>query len=138
MRRVILDAGPLVAWFCPRDEHHSWDRRVFAELAPGSLVCEAVLTEVCHLILKEGINQVRVIESAAAGRLIPVSLSNELSIIANFLTRYADSPMDFAYACVLRLAELHPQAAICTVDSQFRFFRKNARDPLQLIAPFAS
>ena len=138
MRRVILDAGPLVAWFCPRDEYHSWARRIFSELAPGSLVCEAVLTEVCHLILKEGVSQVSVIESAAAGRLIPVSLSNELSTIATFLKHYADSQMDFADACVLRLAEMHPQAAICTVDSQFRFFRKNTRDPLSLIAPFAS
>jgi uncharacterized protein len=138
MRRVILDAGPLVAWFCPRDEHHSWARRIFSELAPGSLVCEAVLTEVCHLILKEGVSQVSVIESAGAGRLIPVSLSHELSTIANFLKRYADSEMDFADACVLRLAEMNPQAAICTVDSQFRFFRKNASQVVPLVAPFSS
>jgi predicted nucleic acid-binding protein len=138
MRRVILDAGPLVAWFCPRDEHHSWARRIFSELAPGSLICEAVLTEVCHLVFKEGVSQVNVVESVAAGGLIPVSLSTELLSVASFLKHYADSQMDFADACVLRLAEMNPQAAICTVDSQFRFFRKNTRDPLLLIAPFAS
>jgi len=38
----------------------------------------------------------------------------------------------------IKPAEMNPQAAICTVDSQFRFFRKNARYPLSLIAPFAS
>jgi len=138
MRKVILDAGPLVAWFCPRDEHFSWARRVFTQLAPGSLVCEAVLTEVCHLVLKEGVSQARVVESVASGRLIPVSLSSELPSIANLLKRYADSPMDFADACVLRLAELQPQAAVCTVDSQFRFFRKNASEAVSLVAPFAS
>jgi predicted nucleic acid-binding protein len=138
MRKVILDTGRLVALLCPRDEHYSWARRVFAELAPGSLICEAVLTEVCHLVAKESVTPGKVVESVAAGRLIAVSLSNELVPIANLLNRYADSPMDFADACVVRLAELHPQAAVCTLDGQFRFFRKNSRDPLLLVAPFSS
>jgi uncharacterized protein len=138
MRRVILDTGPLVAWFCPQDAHNSWARRVFAELAPGSIICEAVLTEVCHLVAKEGIAHSRVIESAAVGRLISVSLSSEFSSIVNLLKCYADSPMDFADACVVRLAELHPLARVCTLDSQFSYFRKNGREAIPLIAPFAS
>ena len=72
MKPVILDTGPLVAWFCSRDEHHTWVRRVFAELAPGSIICEAVLTEVCHLVAKEGIARGDVIRSIARGRLTPV------------------------------------------------------------------
>jgi len=50
MRRVILDTGPLVAWLCPRDQYDQWALGVFTELSPGSLVCEAVLAEACHLV----------------------------------------------------------------------------------------
>lgn len=51
MKPVILDSGPLVAWFCPRDIHHDWAVGVFDQLSSGMLVCEAVLTEVRHLVL---------------------------------------------------------------------------------------
>ena len=37
----IMDTGPLVAWLCPRDEHHQWARGAFAELPAGGIVCEA-------------------------------------------------------------------------------------------------
>lgn len=77
MRPVILDAGPPVAWFCPRDEHHAWTRRVFSELTPGSILCEAVLTKVCHLVAKERIPRGAVVHSLANGRLLHVSLGTE-------------------------------------------------------------
>jgi predicted nucleic acid-binding protein len=44
--------------------------------------------------------------------------------------------MDFADACVVRLAEMHDHLQVCTLDGHFRFFRKNGRDPIALIAPF--
>jgi uncharacterized protein len=138
MKRVILDSGPLVAWFCPRDEHYPWARRIFSELAPGSMVCEAVLAEVCHLVAKEGVTQATVVESIAAGRLNPVSLSNELLPIASLLKRYADAPMDFADACVVRISEIHPDSLVCTTDGHFKFFRKHQRENIALLAPFTS
>jgi predicted nucleic acid-binding protein len=46
--------------------------------------------------------------------------------------------MDFADACVVRLAELNDTLTVCTVDGHFRFFRKNGREPIPLIAPFVS
>src|SRR5437899_1045478 len=116
MSRVILDTGPLVAWFCPRDEHHAWARRLFTQVPPGALVCEAVLTEVCHLVAKEGVPQARVIHSLMRGRVTAVPLSNELLLIGSLLTKYADAPMDFADACVVRLAEMNAQHEVCTVD----------------------
>ena len=138
MKRVILDTGPLVAWFCPRDEHYPWVRRIFTELAPGSLVCEAVLAEVCHLVAKEGVSHATVVESVVAGRLNPVSLSSELPPIAGLLNRYADAPMDFADACVVRLAELHPDSLVCTTDGHFKFFRKNQRESIEILCPFTT
>jgi uncharacterized protein len=136
MKAVILDSGPLVAWYCRKDQHHAWARRVFRDLAPGSLVCESVLTEVCHLVAMQGVSRSEVIKSLLHGRIEAVSLTNELTSIVRLLERYADAPMDFADAFVVRLAELNPLLPVCTVDGQFSFFRKNENEPISLIAPF--
>lgn len=71
MRRVVLDTGPLVAWLCPRDEHYQWVRRAFKAVAPGSLVCEAVLAETCHLVAKESVPRAKVLEFVTRVRLTP-------------------------------------------------------------------
>ena len=47
------------------------------------------------------------------------------------------TPMDFADACVVRLAELHAGGTVCTTDGDFRIFRKNGRESISLLAPFA-
>ncbi len=135
MRRVILDTGPLVAWLCPRDEHHAWVREAFREVAPGSIVCEAVLTEACHLAAKEALSRGRVLEFIRRLRLQVVPLGSELETISHLLNRYADTPMDFADACVVRLAEMFPDTTVCTTDSHFQFFRKRQRDVIPLLAP---
>lgn len=54
------------------------------------------------------------------------------------MERYADTPMDFADACVVRLAELHKEAAVCTTDSHFRIFRQHQSEPISLLAPFGA
>jgi len=131
-----MDTGPLVASFCPRDEHFAWARRAFAQVAPGAIVCEAVLTEVCYLVSKEGVPRAKVIEFVRHGRFSTVSLSDELEPIQTLLARYADTPMDFADACVVRLSELCPQATVCTTDGHFRFFRKHGQEVIPLLAPF--
>ena len=137
MKPVIFDTGPLVAWFCPRDEYHSWARTTFKQIPDGSLICEAVLAEVCHLVAKDGVARGKVLEFVDRGGLVSVPLNSELPVLRELLDRYADAPMDFADACVVRLAEIHTGAAVCTTDRHFQFFRKNTDQPIPLLAPFA-
>jgi hypothetical protein len=138
MKPVILDTGPLVAWFCARDEHHAWARQTFAEISPGGFICEAVIAEVCHLVAKEGIARGRVIEFAERGGLTVFPLGGELPAIRTLLDRYTDTPMAFADACVVRLAELHADLPVCTTDGHFRFFRMHGSEITPIIAPFAA
>ncbi len=138
MKPVIFDTGPLVAWLCPRDKHHAWVRRVFTGIRPGGIVCESVLAEVCHLAAREGIPRGRVIEFILDGGFRVVSLDADLPLIRDLLNRYADTPMDFADACVTRLAELHDGSPVCTTDSDFLIFRKHGSEAIPVIAPFGS
>jgi predicted nucleic acid-binding protein len=136
MKPVIFDTGPMVAWFCPRDEHHAWVRQVFTQIPSGGIICEAVLAEVCHLVARDGIPRGKVLELVERGGFRPAALGGEFPVIRQLLDRYADTPMDFADACVVRLAELHPDSVICTTDGHFKFFRKHQRETIALLAPF--
>jgi len=49
--------------------------------------------------------------------------------------RYVNVPMSLADACVVRLAELHPQSAVLTVDSDFVTYRKNGRQVINVLLP---
>jgi uncharacterized protein len=137
MKGAIMDAGPLVAWLCPRDSHHDWATRVLDGLPSGALVCEAVLAEACHLVAKEGVAPSAVLRLVEQDDLVLVPLGGEITHIRALLDRYADVHMDLGDACVVRLAELHPEATVCTTDTDFRFYRKNEREAIPLLAPFA-
>jgi hypothetical protein len=44
--------------------------------------------------------------------------------------------MDFADACVTRLAEMFENSSVCTVDTDFLVYRRNRRHVIPLVAPF--
>ena len=96
------------------------------------------MAEVCHLAAKDGVARGKVLEFVEQGGLTPVFLGGELPVLRELLNRYADTPMNFADACVVRLAEIYQGSMVCTTDGDFRFFRKNGREPISLLAPFAS
>ena len=137
MNRIIMDTGPLVAWFCPKDSHHDWAIKSLDQVSAGALVCEAVLAEACHLVAKDGVPPSGVLKLVERNDLVLVSLARDVSAIRSLMECYADVPMDFADAAVVRLAELHARATVCTCDGHFRFFRKNSRETIPLLAPFS-
>jgi predicted nucleic acid-binding protein len=96
----------------------------------------AVLAEVCHLVAKDGVPAAAVLKLVEQNDLVLVSLVGEISAIRALMERYIDAPMDFADACVVRLAELYPGAAVCTTDRHFRFFRKSSGEIIEVRAPF--
>jgi uncharacterized protein len=70
------------------------------------------------------------------GDLVLIPLSSEIAAIRSLMKRYADTPMDFADACVTRLAEMHGGSTVCTTDSDFLVYRKNRSETIPLLAPF--
>lgn len=119
MTPTVMDARPLVAWFCPKDEHHAWAEKVFDELPMGVFVCEAVLAEACHLVAKDRVAPSKVLQLVEDNDLSLISLAAEIPRIRDLLTRYADVPMAFADACIVRLAEIHPTASAAFVRTAF-------------------
>jgi len=135
LRGVLLDTGPLVAYFCPTERHHDWAVRQFASFAPPVLTCEPVLAESCFLLARAGVPPTRVLAKLTQGALrIGIAVDKEAGALATLMQHYADLPMSLADACMVRLAEIRP-GPLCTLDSDFRVYRRNGRTPLELIVP---
>jgi uncharacterized protein len=58
-----------------------------------------------------------------------------MGALRKLIHRYRDTPMSLADACIVRMAEIHEQHAILTLDSDFWVYRKHGRVALTLIHP---
>jgi uncharacterized protein len=137
-RGVLLDTGPLVAYFCPSDRFHDWAVSQFANFSPPVLTCEPVLAESCFLLARAGVPATRILAKVAQGVFrIALNVEKEAAAIATLMQRYADLPMSLADACLVRMAENSSSAScpICTLDGDFRVYRRHGRTPLDLIIP---
>ena len=134
--QVIVDTGLLVALLNRRDTHHKWVVQQLADIKPPMLTCEAVLAEATYLTRSVPDARVALIEMLGEGFLtISMSLADQHSAILAMVRRYADVPMSLADACLVRLAELHPQSLVLTLDSDFAVYRKNGRQVIKTISP---
>lgn len=135
---LLVDAGPLVALLSERDRYHQWAKQAFARAAPPTRTCEAVLSEAWYLLRLTRRGQTALLEFVERGLVsIDFALSSELAAVRRLVTRYRDRPISLADACLVRMAELYDEAAVLTLDSDFTIYRKNGRQVIPLIAPFA-
>jgi uncharacterized protein len=135
-KTVLIDSGAIVAALRRRDQHHAWARAHFEAETEPFLTCEAVLSESFFLL-----------ERAYGGRealcgllersiiRADFSLDDQMAETLRLLRRYHDTPMSFADACLVRMAEQFHDAIIFTTDTDFRTYRKNGRQIIPLIMP---
>ena len=136
MSRVIVDAGPLVALLWERDPHHRWMRDTVAGVRQPLLTCEPVIAEAAHLLRRQHGGRVALLELLAKGVItIAFRLDTELSALKGLIERYASVPMSLADACVVRMCELAPDAAVLTLDADFRVYRRDGRHSIPMIRP---
>jgi predicted nucleic acid-binding protein len=136
MTRVLADTGPLVAYFNRRDRWHRWVVEQMATLRPPLVTCEPVLTEACFLIQKAGGKPAEILAWITRGGLeIGVDIESDAAEIARLMTRYRDTPMSLADACLVRLAERIPDCRLLTLDSDFAHYRRSGRHTIPLLTP---
>ena len=134
--RVIIDAGPLVAFLVKEETHHQWVMEQFQRLAAPFLTCEAVLTEAFFLVRKLPRGTAKFFTLINSGLLeIDFSIIAEGPALEKLVQRYANIPMSLADACLVRLAKLHPQAVVFTLDQDFQIYRRDGRQPIPLLMP---
>lgn len=137
MTATLLDAGPLVAYLSDRDKWHTWAVKQFANLRPPLVSCEAVLSEACFLVRRNGggaADVLRLLQRRAFE--IAFNLETEVLAVETLMRRYADTPISLADACLVRLSELHRDCRVLTLDSHFTRYRRHGRQLIPLLAPW--
>jgi uncharacterized protein len=126
MNAVIVDTGPLVAYFDPADADHA---RVHAWFAKSSRrytlhSTEAVLTEASHMLAFDVARQIACLEWSAQVMQLTHLAAHEMTRVTAWMRQYSQVPMDFADATVLWLHRQLASSSILTLDQRgFGVFR---------------
>jgi predicted nucleic acid-binding protein len=133
----IVDAGPLVALLSPNDYQNGWAAEQ-AQAAPTAvLTCDAVISEACFLLKRDGQEADKVFELIEAGFLrSEFDLHAEYRAVRDLMRHYHDMPMSFADACLVRLSETYSDCVVWTLDRDFGVYRRNRRQTIPLVAPW--
>lgn len=136
MIRWLLDTGPLVAFLDARDPDH---QAVVARLHSftGELITtSAVVTESMHFLgdVRNGPRLLTEFLTASSTEIYDLSQPPELSQAVTLMESYSDTPMDYADATLVLLAEAFDVYDILTLDLRgFSTFRTRQGQALRLV-----
>ena len=134
---VVVDPGPLVASLRARDRDHAWTRAQLSSLPPPLATCEAVLSEAFFLLQGVRGGPERLAAFVDRGVVeVRFDFQDERDATLRLLRKYADTPMSFADACLVRMSEVHRDSRILTLDLDFTAYRRNGRERIPLLAPW--
>jgi predicted nucleic acid-binding protein len=133
-RNVLVDAGFIVALLNGRDEHHLWSVAQVPQFATPWHTCEAVLSEVFHLLGSRGLQSMTALIRRKAV-FADFNLADSIEPVLRLLQKYSDVPMSLADACLVRMTEVLPDCVLLTTDSDFRVYRRSGRQTVPCVTP---
>jgi predicted nucleic acid-binding protein len=130
----LVDAGFLVALLSRRDAHHRWAAAQAARLPPPWMTCEAVLSEAFYLLGPGGLGGLASLlhRGALASRYL---FADDMDAVLRLMEKYADVPMSFADACLVRMTETLNDPMLLTTDADFRIYRRHGRQVIPCVLP---
>jgi len=132
----LLDTGPLVSFLASGLEHHEWAVEQWKQMRPPLLTCEPVLTETAFLLKREGRDTDPLFELLERAVIrIALSVQEQKADLRALMRRYRTRPMSLADACLVRLSEIHGDAEVLTLDSDFRIYRRHGNKVITLRMP---
>ncbi len=100
------------------------------------LTCESVISEAWYLLRATDVGRASLLEFLDRGVLrVDFALHDHLPRVVELMRRYSGVPMSLAAACLVRMSELIPDAAVLTLDSDFRVYRRHCRRTIPLLIP---
>jgi predicted nucleic acid-binding protein len=135
---ILLDTGPLVALFDPKDGRHQTCVRVLKGIREAVITTTPVLTEAFHMLGPASTGSDRLREFVESGGLA-VWFFDRPSLTRAFelMELYADHPMDMADASLVTAAETLDTRRIFTIDRKdfqtYRVRRGHRHHAMQII-----
>ena len=114
---ILVDTGPLVALFDPRDAKHARCREVLRTIREPLSTTVPVLTEVFHMLSPGSLGADRVRDFVTEHGMAVWFMDGErLGRAFELMEQYADHPMDLADASLIAAAEALNTRKVFTVD----------------------
>jgi len=126
---ILVDAGPLVALLDADDEFHAICLETFRTFKEPLGTVWPPLTEALYLLSGVSGTQEALLGMLARGalQLLPLD-SGDIPRMIELMRKYADRPMDFADAALVRVAEREGFETFFTLDRRdFTVYRLHGR-----------
>ena len=136
---ILIDTGPFVALFDPRDEQHQHCRSILQRIREPLYTTVPVLTEVFHMLSPESIGADRLRDFILqGGAFLWFMDTTAIQRAFTLMEQYADHPMDLADASLVVAAEVLKTGKIFTIDRQdfatYRFQRGHRSYRFELVS----
>ena len=136
MKTWLVDTGPLVAYLDADDPEHEptvkrWDRFGGQFVTSG-----AVITEAMHFVgdHPHGSSQLAELAASSGMQILDLCQPPELREAATLMRKYGETPMDFADATLLLIAEALNVTEILTLDRHgFSTYRTRKGRALRIV-----
>ena len=132
----VVDTGPLVALFNRKDPAHGMVRSGWGPLFGKFVTTGAVITESFHMLqpLAGGAEALTGFLRKGLVVIDETFAQNRLDAAVALMARYRDTPMDFADATLVLLAERLATPNVLTLDERgFRTFRFSGKRHFRLV-----
>ena len=131
---ALVDTGFLIALLDARDGHHRWASALASQHAPPWTTCEAVLSEAFHILGPRDSESLATLLRRGAVAT-PFHFDQSPEAVLRLMHKYADVPMSFADACLVRMTEVLPDPLLLTTDADFRIYRRHGRQTVPCVLP---
>ena len=137
---LIIDTGPLVALFDPRDPDFQGCHEILAKIDEPLYTTEAVLTEAFHILDPNSRGAHGLVKFILEGYVGMLALDKVvLSRSFELMDQYSDRPMDFADATLIASAESRKIKSVFTLDvndfSTYKIKRGHRAYAVDIVGP---
>ena len=136
MKTWIVDTGPLVAYLDATDPAHTAVAVTLDEFRGQLATTGAVLTEAMHFVssARHGPRLLSELVSSNAMTVYDLCRQPELTAAVALMEKYSDTPMDFADATLVLLAEALEIRDVLTLDRRgFATYRTRSRRSFRIV-----
>lgn len=135
---ILVDTGPLVALFEPKDGLHERCKRTLRSLRSPLVTTVPVLTEAFHILSPDSVGSDRLRDFVAREGMRAWFLdAGGLARAFELMEQYADHPMDLADASLVTAAEALGTRRIFTIDRRdfgtYRIRRGHRHHPVEIV-----
>jgi predicted nucleic acid-binding protein len=135
---ILIDTGPFVALFDPKDASHQRCRSLLRTLREPLTTTVPVLTEAFHLLDPGSLGAKRLGEFVLSGGTSIWFMDQEaLGRAVHLMERYSDHPMDLADASLIAAAESLQTRKVFTLDrndfSTYRIQQGHRHETVEIV-----